>query len=66
MTRKKVHAKRVKKYGSQTVQENVSNKRPMGHIAHLKNQFKSMKTFKQSYDYIIRLIRRRKKPLSLI
>ena len=26
----------------------------MGHIAHLKNQFTSMKTFKQSYDYIYR------------
>ena len=24
----------------------------MGHIAHLRNQFKSMNTFEQSYDYI--------------
>ena len=28
------------------------NKRPMGRIAHLRNQFKSMNTFKQSYDYL--------------
>ena len=28
------------------------NKRPMGHIAHLRNQFKSMNTSKRSYDYI--------------
>ena len=28
------------------------NKRPMGHIAHLRNQFKSMNTFERSYDYI--------------
>ena len=28
------------------------NKRPMGHIAHLRNQFKSMNTFEQSYDNI--------------
>ena len=26
----------------------------MGHIAHLRNQFKSMNTFKRSYDYIYR------------
>ena len=25
---------------------------PMGHISHLKNQFDSMNTFEQSYDYI--------------
>ena len=24
----------------------------MGHIAHLSNQFKSMNTFEQSYDYM--------------
>ena len=30
----------------------IKNKRPMGHIAHLRNQFKSMNTFKRSYDYI--------------
>ena len=36
------------------------NKRPMGHIAHLRNQFKSINTFAQSYDYIIALIWRGK------
>ena len=29
-----------------------NNKWPMGHIAHLRNQFKSMVTFEQSYNYI--------------
>ena len=33
------------------------NKRPMDHIAHLRKQFKSINT----YDYIITLIKRRKK-----
>ena len=33
------------------------NKRPMGHIAHLRKQFKSINT----YDYVIMLIKRRKK-----
>ena len=33
------------------------NKKPMGHIAHLRKQFKSINT----YDYIITLIKRRKK-----
>ena len=40
-------------------------KMPVGHIAHLRNQFKSINTLKQGYDYIyiyisinIRLIRR--------
>ena len=33
------------------------NKRPMGHIAHLRKQFKSINI----YDYIITLIKRRKK-----
>ena len=33
------------------------NKRPMGHIAHLRKQFKSINT----YDYIITLIKRREK-----
>ena len=33
------------------------NKRPMGHIAHLRKQFKSINT----YDYIITLIRKEKK-----
>ena len=32
------------------------NKRPMGHIAHLRNQFKSMNTFERSYDYIYKCI----------
>ena len=32
------------------------NKRPMGHIAHLRKQFKSINT----YDYIITLIKRKK------
>ena len=35
----------------------LCNKRPMGHIAHLRKKFKSIKT----YDYIIMLIQRRKK-----
>ena len=35
------------------------NKRPMGHIAHLRKQFKSINT----YDYIITLIQRIKKKL---
>ena len=35
------------------------NKKPMGHIAHLRKMFKSMNT----YDYIITLISRRKNPL---
>ena len=30
----------------------IINKRPMGHMAHLRNQFKSMNTNEQSYDYI--------------
>ena len=34
-----------------------SNKRPMGHIAYLRKQFKSIIT----YDYIMKLIKRRKK-----
>ena len=35
------------------------NKRPMGHIAHLRKQFKSINT----YDYIITLINLEKKTL---
>ena len=35
------------------------NKRPMGHIAHLRKQFKSL----NKYDYIISLIQRIKKKL---
>ena len=33
--------------------ENSKRKRPMGHIAHLRNKFKSINTFEQSYDYIL-------------
>ena len=40
------------------------NKRPMGHITHLRNQFKSINTFQQSYGYIITFIRSEKNPLS--
>ena len=36
------------------------NKRPMGHIAHLRNQFKLINTFVTSYDYIITSTRRGK------
>ena len=32
--------------------EYSGNKRTMGHITHLRNQFKSINTFEQSYDYI--------------
>ena len=38
-------------------QKEGTNKRPMGHIAHLRKQFKSL----NKYDYIITLIKRRKK-----
>ena len=37
----------------------ITNKRPMGHIAHLRKQFKSL----NKYDYIIMLIQRIKKKL---
>ena len=37
-------------------------KRPMGHIAHLRKQFKSINT----YDYIITLIKRRKKNINFM
>ena len=30
----------------------IKNKRPMDHIDHLRNQFKSMNTFERSYDFI--------------
>ena len=30
----------------------IKQERPMGHIAHLRKQFKSMNTFEQSYEYI--------------
>ena len=43
-----------------TIKVNILiNKRPMGHIAHLRKQVKSINT----YDYIIKLIKRRKSPL---
>ena len=40
------------------------NKRPMDHIAHLRNKFtgKSINKFEKGYDYIITLIRRGKNP----
>ena len=41
--------------------ENIKNKRSMGHIAHLRKQFKSI----NEYDFIITLIKRRKKHYSL-
>ena len=31
----------------------ILNKSPMGQVAHLRNQFRSINTFAQSYDYII-------------
>ena len=34
------------------------NKRPMGHIAHLRNQFKSMNTFEPSNDNIRGVIKK--------
>ena len=37
----------------------TNNKRPMGHIAYLRKQFKSINT----YDYIITLIKRRNKDI---
>ena len=40
----------------------IKNKRPMGHIAHLRKQFKSINT----YDYIIILIKRRKNTLLIL
>ena len=40
----------------------VKNKRPMGHIAHLRKQFKSINT----YDYIKMLIKRRKKTINFM
>ena len=38
-------------------------KRPLGHITHLRNQFKSINTFGNSFDYIIMLSWRGKKPI---
>ena len=37
----------------------LQNKRPMGHIAHLRKQFQSI----NAYDYIKTLIMRRKNPI---
>ena len=37
------------------------NKRPMGHMAHLRKQFKAINT----YDYIITLVKRKKLLLTL-
>ena len=59
---KKKSAGRIKLNGwwnQQSCKEYCWNKRPMGHIAHLRKQFKSLKT----YDYIIKLIKKRKKKL---
>ena len=39
-----------------------TNKRPMGHIAHLRKQFKSINT----YDYMITLIKSRKNTLLIL
>ena len=41
--------------------QQFKDKRPIGHIAHLWNQFKSINTFAQSYDHYITLNWRRKK-----
>ena len=38
------------------------NKRPMGHISRLRKQFKSINT----YDYIITMIKRRKKNIIIL
>ena len=47
-----------KSFGQILIEDNSrKNKRPMGHIAHLRKQFKSINT----YDYIITLIKRRRK-----
>ena len=46
----------LKLHVNQVHAENL-NKRPMGHIAHLRKQFNSINT----YEYIITLIRRRRK-----
>ena len=51
----KIHLYQVRRFMWKT------NMRPMGHIAQLRNQFKSIHTFAQSYDYIITLILRWKK-----
>ena len=41
------------------------NKRPMGHIAHRRNQFKSINTFAQSYDRLYHKIDWGKKTSSI-
>ena len=50
-----------RKYTFRQFDKNINN-RPMGEIAHLRNQFKLKNTFTQSYDYNILLIWREKKP----
>ena len=53
----------IKLYRSMLHSVTERDKRPMGHIAHLRNQFKSINTFEKRYmmyDYIITLIRRGK------
>ena len=40
----------------------LRNKRPMGHIAQLRNNFQSINTFAQRYDYTITLILRGSSP----
>ena len=44
------------------IRKDLHNKRPTGHIAHLRKQFKSINT----YDYIITLIEQKKKTLSVL
>ena len=54
-----VHDVRLQK---ESVYDFIKNKRPMGHIAHLRKQFKSINT----YDYIITMIKKRKKIYTMI
>ena len=42
------------------------NKRPIGHIAHLRNHAKPINTLAQSYNYIIMLIWRKKTIISFL
>ena len=46
-------------FNSTSLDSSKVNKRPMGHIDHLRKQFKAINT----YDYIITLIKRRKKTI---
>ena len=52
-----------RKYTFRQFDKNINN-RPMGEIAHLRNQFKLKNTFTRSYDYNILLIWREKNPSS--